>query len=84
MNRVIWLAPGEPMCSGSVCTNPIQCARRLITYTTGRPLADFSRYGPAESGGALCVSPKWVKHVSLADAVAPPAVPVIKEWARPS
>ena len=75
MRPPIWLAADEPMCRGTTCTYPIPCARRLVTYTAGRAVADFSL-----AIGNQCTAPKWVKHVSLADAVQPVAPPVVKDW----
>lgn len=77
MNRVIYLAPGQAMCRGTACTNPIPCARRLATYTPGRSVGDYSQFSGANE--PYCIGAKWGMHLPCVEP--PPAdPPPARDW----
>jgi len=78
MNRVIWLADGEPKCIASACRRGAPCARMLVVYKPGRKVADLSI--PGGSHVADCRAPLWSMWVDPAKAVKPAGKPVVKEW----
>jgi len=40
--KPVWLPAAEAKCSAARCAKKERCARYLVDYTKGRPLADFS------------------------------------------
>ena len=78
MNRVIYLAPGEPRCWGSKCKHPNPCARKLADPRPDLPLADFSF--PSGYGQADCSGPTWKRFMPLREAVKPAHQQGPKEW----
>ena len=80
MSRVIYLAPGEPRCSGCYCKIGKPCARKEAPHQMGRPLTDYSAAGGTYTPATCSVLTGWPKFIALSAAVEPERRREVKDW----
>lgn len=79
MKQPVYLAPKEPRCVPTACTNGNPCAREALPQAPGRPQSDFS--APGGTWVAECwAGNSWARFVPLSFAVKPVAKPEAKDW----